>query len=153
MEFAVERQLSKNQYTWYSKPFSNAGLSNAGPITRAKINSNNYLLNAKNSIICLRCLQTSRCSLRKIPLLLESTEGFAFAHIFVQRTWFVIFSARKDVNCHPAISSSCCFHAHFVSQTTCNICPNPDNALSFPYFAAYDIAVAEHNGTKNYISK
>jgi hypothetical protein len=35
----------------YSKPSSNAGFSNADLIIRVKINANNYLQNAENSII------------------------------------------------------------------------------------------------------
>lgn len=35
-----------------SKPSNSVGLSNVDSFTRVKINANNYLLNAENSVIC-----------------------------------------------------------------------------------------------------
>jgi hypothetical protein len=43
--------VNQKQINQRSKPSSNAGLSNANSIIRVKINANNYLPNAGNSII------------------------------------------------------------------------------------------------------
>jgi hypothetical protein len=78
-----------------------------------KINANNYVPNAENSIFAV--CQTRCSSIRKIPLLFKKAkDGLVFAYVLEEPIWFVLSGICKSK--YSAQLSSRVFHPLFAHK-------------------------------------